>query len=271
MDEELVKACQRGDREAVERLMEEKGEGKGEGKGGEEGLRGPDGDTPAHWAALNNHPSLLSLILSRAPSLLNARGGVIQGTPLHWAVRKGAAAAAVALVETHGADLTIHDGQGLSPLHAAVASDHLLLVAYLVGKGVPLDEADPQTLRTPLLWACCLPHVADPLPLLLLRYGADPSPRDMTRRTALQWAVEQGKWTLAAHLADLPIAPDETLADRETLAAHCPSHASGSWLIAKITKKKDPNHSSAPPVPFLSLLSLLFLPCSPFPINHDRL
>jgi hypothetical protein len=57
-------------------------------------------------------------ILSRGAKV-NVIGGVLKSTPLHWAARQGHIRI-VALLVNGGADLTIRDVEGFTPLHVAV-------------------------------------------------------------------------------------------------------------------------------------------------------
>lgn len=48
--------------------------------------RDPEGISALHWAAMNSHTSLCKLLLDRGAEV-DAVGGELQATPLHWAAR----------------------------------------------------------------------------------------------------------------------------------------------------------------------------------------
>lgn len=49
--------------------------------------------------------------------------------------------AAAALIGLGGADLSVKDTSGLSPLHVAVDKNHLVLAKTLMDAGAPVDTA----------------------------------------------------------------------------------------------------------------------------------
>ncbi|VDK70870.1 unnamed protein product, partial [Gongylonema pulchrum] len=82
---------------------------------------------------------------------VNAVGGVLSSTPLHWAARHGHTHM-VALLVTHGADLHLRDVEGFTPLHVAVQFGRTATAAYLIAAGQSADERD-ETMMTPAMWA----------------------------------------------------------------------------------------------------------------------
>lgn len=118
---------------------------------------------------------------------MDAIGGELQSTPLHWATRQGHLEATVLLVRA-GADPALRDAEGCACLHLAAQFGHTAVVAYLVARGVPPDEPDAGGM-TPLMWACWKVAAVDPA-RLLLTLGAATNPVDRSHgNTALHWAI----------------------------------------------------------------------------------
>ena len=66
---------------------------------------------------------------------MDAIGGELCSSPLHWATRQGHLSMVVLLVQ-HGADPDICDGEGCACIHLAAQFGHTAIVAYLVAKRV---------------------------------------------------------------------------------------------------------------------------------------
>ncbi len=81
---------------------------------------------------------------------MNAIGGELNSTPLHWAVRQGHISMVVLLMQ-NGADPTIIDGEGCACIHLAAQFGFTAIMAYLVAKGVSVDALDKNGM-TPLAW-----------------------------------------------------------------------------------------------------------------------
>ncbi|CAH0669444.1 unnamed protein product [Spodoptera exigua] len=148
----------------------------------------PDHETVTllHWAAINNRREIIQYLLSKGAAV-DAVGGELQSTPLHWATRQGHLEATVLLVRA-GADPTLRDAEGCACLHLAAQFGHTAVVAYLVARGVPPDAPDAAGM-TPLMWACWKVSAVDPA-RLLLTLGASPRPADRSHgNTALHWAI----------------------------------------------------------------------------------
>ncbi|GBP07474.1 Palmitoyltransferase Hip14 [Eumeta japonica] len=148
----------------------------------------PDHETVTllHWAAINNRREIIQYLLSRG-AIVDAIGGELQSTPLHWATRQGHLEATVLLMRA-GADPTLRDAEGCACLHLAAQFGHTAVVAYLVARGVSPDAPDAGGM-TPLMWSCWKVSALDPT-RLLLTLGASTRPVDHTHgNTALHWAI----------------------------------------------------------------------------------
>jgi palmitoyltransferase len=62
---------------------------------------------------------------------VNAIGGVLSSTPLHWAARHGHSQM-IALLIQNGANAEIRDGEGFTALHIGAQFGSTPVVAYLV-------------------------------------------------------------------------------------------------------------------------------------------
>ncbi|KAK2704545.1 hypothetical protein QYM36_016821 [Artemia franciscana] len=152
--------------------------------------------TLLHWASLNNRKEIVNYYISQN-AVVDAVGGVVSSTPLHWAIKQGLLQMVVLLMK-HGADPQIRDGEGYSGIHLAAQYGHTSIIAYLVAKGVPPDAPDKNKM-TALMWAVGLVDGVDPC-RLLLSCGASPSIQDkLYGNTAIHWAIIAGNKT-AIHL-----------------------------------------------------------------------
>ena len=139
-DYNAVKATQYGAIERVRQLLAE---------GHDVNARDDENVTLLHWAAINNRKKIVLEFLG-AGAHINAVGGELMSTPLHWAIRQGHLSMVVTLVQ-HGASLDILDAEGLAPIHVAAQAGYSSIVAYLVAKGTDANFQDRDG-RTPLMW-----------------------------------------------------------------------------------------------------------------------
>ncbi|KAI4463292.1 palmitoyltransferase hip14 [Holotrichia oblita] len=142
--------------------------------------------TLLHWAAINNRKDIMRFFIDKGAEV-DAVGGELNATPLHWATRQGHLDAVVILMNA-GADPTLRDAEGCSCIHLAAQFGHTALVAYFVARGVSPDLVDRSGM-TPLMWSCWKVCSLDPT-RLLLTLGANLSLTDSTQgNTALHWAI----------------------------------------------------------------------------------
>ncbi|XP_076274210.1 palmitoyltransferase Hip14 [Rhynchophorus ferrugineus] len=142
--------------------------------------------TLLHWAAINNRKEIMKFLIDKGATV-DAIGGELHATPLHWATRQGHLEACVILMNV-GADPTLRDAEGCSCIHLAAQFGHTALVAYFVARGVSPDLTD-RTGMTPLMWAVWKICSLDPT-RLLLTLGANPNLAEFSQgNTALHWAI----------------------------------------------------------------------------------
>ncbi|XP_050679892.1 palmitoyltransferase Hip14 [Leptidea sinapis] len=174
---DIVKATQYGAYSRVKELVEAGWD-----------VNQPDHETVTllHWAAINNRRDIIEYLVSKG-ARVDAIGGELQSTPLHWAARQGHLEATVLLVRA-GANPGLRDAEGCGCVHLAAQYGHTAVVAYLVARGVAPDGPDAAGM-TPLMWAAWKVTAVDPT-RLLLSLGASPAPQDTAHgNTALHWAI----------------------------------------------------------------------------------
>ncbi|XP_053600142.1 palmitoyltransferase Hip14 [Plodia interpunctella] len=197
----------------------------------------PDRETVTllHWAAINNRREIIQYLLAKG-ARVDAVGGELQSTPLHWATRQGHLEATVLLIRA-GADPSLRDAEGCACLHLAAQFGHTAVVAYLVARGVSPDEADAGGM-TPLMWSCWKVSAVDPT-RLLLTLGASTHPTDCSHgNTALHWAILARNTTA---ISTLILYGDASL-DVPNLRGVSPlmmlqSSADSLWVGAKVSDK----------------------------------
>lgn len=148
----------------------------------------PDAEdvTLLHWAAINNRREIVNFYISKG-AVVDAIGGELRSTPLHWATRQGHLSMVVLLMR-HGADPSLVDGEGCSCIHLAAQCGQTAIVAYLVAKGQPVNQPDSNGM-TALMWAAYRVMTNDPA-RLLVTLGASLTMADtFHRNTPLHWAV----------------------------------------------------------------------------------
>ncbi|VVD02579.1 unnamed protein product [Leptidea sinapis] len=138
---DIVKATQYGAYSRVKELVEAGWD-----------VNQPDHETVTllHWAAINNRRDIIEYLVSKG-ARVDAIGGELQSTPLHWAARQGHLEATVLLVRA-GANPGLWDAEGCGCVHLAAQYGHTAVVAYLVARGVAPDGPDAAGM-TPLMWA----------------------------------------------------------------------------------------------------------------------
>ena len=106
--------------------------------------------TLLHWAAINNRIELVKFYISKGASV-DAIGGDLRSTPMHWATRQGHLSMVILLIQ-HRADPSLLDGDGFNCLHLAAQMGFTSIVAYLIAKGQDINAPDLNGM-TPLMWS----------------------------------------------------------------------------------------------------------------------
>jgi len=123
----LMLACQSGHEEIAIRLMDEGA-----------GIEGGDGSTPLHWAVDSNSVSIVKRLIEYDCDV-NALDANSQWTPIfRLASVTGAPDVAQALIDA-GADLSITDDEGKTPLMQATINNNAKLVQVLLENGADPD------------------------------------------------------------------------------------------------------------------------------------
>jgi ankyrin repeat protein len=218
LESPVADAAQANDAEQVRQLLRQGADVNG---------AQPDGLTALHWAALNNNPEVVDLLLYAGATVrpLTRVGGY---TPLHLAARAGHTEVVQALLKG-GADANEWTATGVTALHFAAQGDHGETVRALVSAGADVNATDHFQSRTPLVFAAS--RNATGAIAALLEGGADPSIQtelkdyvsmserdsDERARRARIRAAELGEEPVSNDNADRfqPPAPDTTAAEEE--------------------------------------------------------
>lgn len=104
-------------------------------------IRDEKGHTPAHWACLGGHTTILRFIIE-CKGLINEPSQNDPGArPIHWACVNGHIAVVDILVQA-GVPLDVMDNKGCTPLTVAAQYGQTMLAAYLMGKGAQKQLVD---------------------------------------------------------------------------------------------------------------------------------
>ncbi|KXJ78710.1 hypothetical protein RP20_CCG003643 [Aedes albopictus] len=197
----------------------------------------PDSETVTllHWAAINNRKDIIKYFLDKG-AIVDAVGGELNATPLHWATRQGHLGAVVLLLAA-GADPSLRDAEGCSCIHLAAQFGHTALVAYFIARGVNPDLQDRGGM-TALMWAAWKISALDPV-RLLLTLGANPSLADHTHgNTALHWAILARNATAVSTLILKGKASLEVPNLRgDTPLTMLQPHLGSIWIGSKVSEK----------------------------------
>ncbi|XP_026271983.1 palmitoyltransferase Hip14 isoform X1 [Frankliniella occidentalis] len=179
---DIIKATQNGALERCKQLIDE---------GFDINQRDTENVTLLHWAAINNRKEIIRFYISRG-ALVDAVGGDLMATPLHWATRAGHLGAVVLLMQ-HGADPLICDGDGLQCIHIAAQLGFAGIMAYFIAKGANMDGQDRGGM-TPLMWSAyrvtrCASSSLDPTRMLLTLGASSAFQDNFHGNTAIHWAI----------------------------------------------------------------------------------
>ncbi|XP_076063754.1 palmitoyltransferase Hip14 [Oratosquilla oratoria] len=174
---DIVKATQYGALERCKELID---------SGYDVNKRDSENVTLLHWASINNRRDIVRYYINKG-AVVDAIGGELMSTPLHWATRQGHLGMVVLLMR-YGGDPSLRDGEGCSCIHLAAQFGHTAIVAYLIARGSNVNLMDKNGM-TPLMWSAYRVTSLDPT-RLLLTFGASTSMADRLHgNTALHWSV----------------------------------------------------------------------------------
>jgi palmitoyltransferase ZDHHC13/17 len=155
--------------------------------------RDQDNCTLLHWAAINNRVAIAQFLVEHDADV-NAVGGLLGETPIHWAIRKKYYAMINLLVQ-RGADLAHKSNQGLDAVHIALrtgSGNDLVNTLFLLlhsGANPNIVDSDGNTPVTWLMKNRLGRELLRPLQVLI-RFGADVNHKDREKQnTALHLAV----------------------------------------------------------------------------------
>ncbi|XP_003745812.1 palmitoyltransferase ZDHHC17 [Galendromus occidentalis] len=254
---DIVKATQYGIFDRVKEIVE------GEGYGVNE--RDPENVTLLHWAAINNRLEIVNYLTSKG-AIVDAVGGELQSTPLHWATRQGHLSMVVLLMK-YGANPSIRDGEGCACIHLAAQFGHTPLVAYLIAKGENVNLEDVNGM-TALMWTTYRVQTSADPTRLLLTLGASHSMSDRVHKnTPLHWAVYAKNLTALMQLlkagADVSAVnaqgmtpKDMASRSNQTFLLNKLLHAEQPKTICKIPRNKLLNQWLVMCVPFFGFLAV---------------
>lgn len=138
----MVRATQYGEFEKCRQFIEH--------EGFDVNTRDHENVTMLHWAAINNRAELVKYFISKGAAV-DAIGGDLRSTPLHWATRQGHLGMVILLLQ-HRADPSLLDGDGFNCLHLAAQMGLTPIVAYFIAKGQDINAPDLNGM-TPLMWS----------------------------------------------------------------------------------------------------------------------
>ncbi|XP_076468216.1 uncharacterized protein LOC143299023 [Babylonia areolata] len=166
--------------------------------------RDEKGHTPAHWACLGAHTSILRYIIDHKIPVNEGSTDYLGAKPIHWASGQGHIAVVDVLMQA-GVSVDTTDNKGFTPLIVACQYRQTTLVGYLLGKGVRLQLTDHDG-DTALHWAAFKGH-SELLPLLMY-CGIAPGQKDQHGQTALHLACISGDLPTVKELCRQGVALD---------------------------------------------------------------
>ena len=139
-----------------------------------------------HVAAANDNAEAAKILISHGAKI-NVRDTVNNDTALIYGTRDGKFRVVEYLLDA-GADHSLTDKRGFTPLHIAVARNDMTLVQSLLDHGAAINIRTQGDGRTPLMIAAVAGF--EEMVELLLSLGADPSIVDGGAKSPLERAVE---------------------------------------------------------------------------------
>ncbi len=113
--------------------------------------RDDKGHTPAHWAALGGHTTILRYLIELKVPIDEPSDADLGQHPIHWACVNGHVGIVDILLQA-GVNIDVVDNKGCTPLIVACQYSKTILSGYLMGKGARLQLVDKDG-DTALHWA----------------------------------------------------------------------------------------------------------------------
>ncbi|KAJ8298448.1 hypothetical protein KUTeg_024979 [Tegillarca granosa] len=161
-------------------------------------MRDDKGHTPAHWACLGGHTTILRFIIENKGPVNEASNNELGARPIHWACVNGHIAIVDILLQS-GVSFDVADNKGCTPLIVAAQYGHTMLAGYLMGKGSRLQMVDKDG-DNALHWAAFKGF--SELMRLLIYSGFNPRQRDNYGQTPLHLACINGNLTAVMELCE---------------------------------------------------------------------
>ncbi|XP_052795089.1 uncharacterized protein LOC128228063 isoform X1 [Mya arenaria] len=151
-------------------------------------LRDEKGHTPAHWACLGGHATILRYLIEHKAPVNEPSNNDLGARPIHWACVNGHIAIVDILVQA-GVGLDVTDNKGCTCLLVAAQYGQTMLAGYLMGKGARLQMVDRDG-DTALHWAAFKGKAE--LMRLLIYSGFNSRQKDNFGQTPLHLACING-------------------------------------------------------------------------------
>lgn len=104
-------------------------------------MRDEKGHTPAHWACLGGHLTILRFIMDSKGPIDQPSNNELGAHPIHWACVNGHINIVDILLQ-YGVNIDTTDLKGCTPLIVACQYGHTMMAGYLMGKGSRLQMVD---------------------------------------------------------------------------------------------------------------------------------
>ncbi|KAL8604074.1 hypothetical protein ACOMHN_024899 [Nucella lapillus] len=160
--------------------------------------RDEKGHTPAHWACLGGHTTILRFFIENKAPIDEPSNNDLGARPIHWAAVNGHIAVVDILIQT-GISIDTVDNKGCTPLIVACQYGQTMLAGYLMGKGARLQLTDKDG-DNALHWASFKGHPE--LIRLLIYSGFNARQRDNYWQTPLHLACINGNITAVKDLCE---------------------------------------------------------------------
>ncbi|EAX87642.1 hypothetical protein TVAG_226240 [Trichomonas vaginalis G3] len=146
-------------------------------------IKNQDGQTPLHYAAMNNSKDTAELLISHGANINEKDKG--ERTPLHYAAMNNSKETAGVLF-SHGANINEKDIDRQTPLHHAVMNNRKDTAELLISHGANINEKGKGE-RNPLHHAAM--NNSKDTAELIISHGANINENDINGKTALRLAV----------------------------------------------------------------------------------